>query len=300
VRRDKCRGRDESGIMKIKHMDDDGARRVLRIEADWSEIAEDYEDIVAAYKKIRVPGFRPGKAPRTVIEKRFQKEIMDDLSQRASQRLSRQAVREAGIEVLGPAEAEELECVKDRPFRATVRFHPMPKIELPDLEKLTSGDADMDASAVRKPHPSKPGKEQTLSVNPEHVPPLMVGSVEEVDLRDRISLRLLDLVPFDVPDGIVRDELALDGEDGVVPGSAEWKVAKDRIRLMLILKQIAKQEGIEVDPADVDHRIAEKAEEFGTTTKALQAELSQGNGMQRLKDVLLAESTLAYLAKINT
>jgi FKBP-type peptidyl-prolyl cis-trans isomerase (trigger factor) len=282
-----------------QHKSNDGYHR-LNVEADWSEIAEDYEDIVVEYKKIRVPGFRPGKVPRAVIEKRFQKEIMDDLSQRTLQRLGRQAVREASIEILGPAEAEELECVKDRPFRATVRFHPMPKIDLPDLDKLASGDADMDASTVRKPHPSEPGKEETVSVNPEHVAPFMVGSVEQVNLRDRISLRLLDLVRFDIPDGLVKDELALDGEDGVAPGSAEWKAARDRIRLMLILKQIAKQEGIEVDQAHVDNRIAEKAEEFGTTTNALQAELSQGDGMQRLKDMLLAESTLAYLVEINT
>jgi sulfatase maturation enzyme AslB (radical SAM superfamily) len=43
-----------------------------------------------------------------------------------------------------------------------------------------------------------------------------------------------------------------------------------------------------------------KAEEFGTTTKALQAELSQGDGMQRLRDMLLAESTLGYLIDINS
>ena len=47
-------------------------------------------------------------------------------------------------------------------------------------------------------------------------------------------------------------------------------------------------------------RIAEKAEEFGATIKELQAELSQGGGRQRLKDMLLAESTLAYLMDINT
>jgi len=281
-----------------EHKSNDGYHR-LQIEAVWSEIAEDYEDIVAEYKKIRVPGFRPGKTPRTVIEKRFQKGIMDDLSQRASQRLGRQAVREAGIEVLGPAEAEELECVKGRPFRALVRFHPMPKIDLPDLDKLTSGDADMDSSMFRKPHPSEPEKEETPRANPEQVAPFMAGSAEQVDLRDRISLKLLDLVRFDIPEGLVKHELALDGADDVAPGSAEWKAARDRIRLMLILKQIAKQEGIEVDQADVDKRIAEKAEEFGTTTNALQAELSQGDGMQRLKDMLLAENTLAYLAEKN-
>ena len=64
---------------------------------------------------------------------------------------------------------------------------------------------------------------------------------------------------------------------------------------MLILKKIAKQEGIEVDETDVDNRIAEKAEEFKTTKKSLQAEFERGSGLQRLRDMLLAESTLEYL-----
>lgn len=282
-----------------KHKSNDGYHR-LNVEADWSEIAEDYEDIVTAYKKIRVPGFRPGKVPRTVIEKRFQKEIMDDLSQRASQRFGRQVVREAGIEVLGPAEAEKIECVKYRPFRATVCFHPMPKIDLPDLARLTGGDADIDPLTLCKLNPSDSEKEETLRVNPEPAPQFMDGSVEGTDPRDRISLRLLDLVHFDVPDGLVKDELALDGEDNVAAGSDGWRAARDRIRLMLILKQIAKQEGIEVDQTDVDNRIAKKAEEFGITPKALRGELAQQGGMQRLRDMLLAESTLTYLVEINT
>ncbi len=37
----------------------------------------------------------------------------------------------------------------------------------------------------------------------------------------------------------------------------------------VILKLIARQEGIEVEEADVNNRIAAKAEEFGTTKEAL-------------------------------
>ena len=69
---------------------------------------------------------------------------------------------------------------------------------------------------------------------------------------------------------------------------------------MLILKQIAKREGIEVDQRDVDNRIAEKAEEFGATIKELETELTRGDGLKRLKEVLLAESVLGYLMEINT
>ena len=50
----------------------------------------------------------------------------------------------------------------------------------------------------------------------------------------------------------------------------------------------------------VDKRIAEKAEEFGATIEELEAELSRGDGLQRLKEMLLAESALGYLMEINT
>ena len=48
------------------------------------------------------------------------------------------------------------------------------------------------------------------------------------------------------------------------------------------------------------NRIAEKADEFGASIKELQAEVGQGGGRQRLKDLLLAETTLEYLMEINT
>ena len=167
------------------------------------------------------------------------------------------------IQILGQAEIEEIECGKGKDFSAMVRFYPMPEFDLPDLNTLLNGESDKGP-------------------------------------RDRISLRLLELVSFDIPAGFVKDELAVDSEEGGGLESTAWQAARDRIRLMLILKQIAKQDGIEVDQRDVDNRIAEKAEEFGATIKELKAELALGDGLQRLKEMLLAESVLGYLMEINT
>ena len=246
--------------MKWEHAkseSENGYRR-LTVEANWSELSDDYETIVAEYAKVRVPGFRPGKVPRNTIEKHFERKIMDDLSRRSAQRLGREALREDGTEVLGPVEAEEIECAKGQMFRARLRFHPMPTIDLPDIDNLITDN-------------------------------------EGADPRDQISLRLLELVSFDIPGDLVKDELDLDGVSEATPGSAEWKEASDRIRLMLILKQIARQEGIEVDETDVNTRIAEKAKEFGTTITSLRQELVREGGLQRLRDVLIAESTPDYV-----
>ena len=245
-----------------KDNNNDGYYR-MKVEAGWSELSDDYDSIVAEYAKVPVVGFRPGKVPRNITENRFQKEIIEDLSRRAAQRIGSEAVREDGIEVLGPVEAEEIDCAKGQGFRARLRFHLLPKIDLPDINNLMDDN-------------------------------------KGVDPRDQISLRLLELVSFDIPDKLVKDEFDLDGMGDAAPESAEWKAASDRIKLMLILKKIARQEGIEVDEADVNTRIAEKANEFGTTIKSLEKQFEKGGGLQRLKDILIAESTLDYLLEKNS
>jgi FKBP-type peptidyl-prolyl cis-trans isomerase (trigger factor) len=246
--------------MKVKQSDDNDGRKVLQIEAPWAEIEADYRDLVSQYAKVRVPGFRPGKAPRPVIEQRFQKEIMEAFSGRITERFSLEAVRETGVETLGPIEATGIDCTKGQPFRAQVRYIPMPEFGLPDLSTLATGE-------------------------------------DSIEPRDRISRRLLEQVDFDVPEEMVRAEAGDDGSDDAKDSSA-WKAASERVRLMLILKRIARQEGIDISEEDVEKRIKEKAAEFGTDPDSLKLELQKGGGTARLKDMLLAESTLDYLLEV--
>lgn len=226
----------------------------LSVEAEWSELIADYNDLISGYRKLSIPGFRPGKVPQALIVRRFAKEIFEDLSQRSAQRFGREAIREAGIEAWGTVEMENVVCEKGERFFAELRFIPFPEIKLPDFQTLKNKD------------------------------------------RDQISLALLEKIQLKVPDSLVAAELALEGIDNH-PDSPGWVAAADRVKLLVILKQIARQEGIEVDEKDVKDRISEKAIEFGTTSKKLLQELTgeQSGGLQHLREMLLAESTLDYL-----
>jgi len=242
-------------------LDDEGGYRRLQIEAPWEEIAAEYRDLVARYAaSVRLPGFRPGKTPRGVVEQKFHREIIEDLSLRAAQRLGAEAAAQAGVEALGPLEAFEIECDKGQPFRARVRYLPLPEFRVPEPAELGSPD-------------------------------------DGTDPRDRISRRLLELAPVELPADLVRQELENDGLGESASDSDAWRAAAERVRLMVILKRIARREGIEVDEKDVNARIAEKALEFGTTRESLREELARGGGLQRLKAMLLAESTLEYLVE---
>ncbi len=246
-----------ANMMEIVNMGEEDGRVALAIMAPWEQVADDYEDILEEYSRVGIAGFRAGKTPRYIVEKRFQREIMNEFSRRCGRRLGKQVLSQAGAEPMGPVELTDIECVRDKPFKFVVRFHPMPEIELPEIDSFNIGG-------------------------------------NGTDPRDMISSRLLEEVSFEVPDELIRAELGSCVSD-VNQKGIEWKSASDRVRLMLILKRIASREGIEVDEKDVEKRIEEKAAEFGASSDSLKTELEKGGGLQRLKDMLLAESTLNFL-----
>jgi FKBP-type peptidyl-prolyl cis-trans isomerase (trigger factor) len=233
--------------------------RLLRVQVPWERIAPDYDDILKDYARWPVPGFRPGKVPRQVVEQWFRKEISEQLSRRGAQRLCHQALEQAEAQATGPVEVSEVEWEKGQTFRFTVRFFPLPEFELPDYRSL---------------------------------PPL---SPAVSDPQSELSHRLLEMVNLVVPEAMVQRELAFEGQADCEPESEAWQAAANRVKLMLILKGIAREEGIEVEEADVEQRIAEKAEVFETQADTLRAQLEQGGGIPRLRDLLVAESTLEYL-----
>lgn len=247
--------------MKIMPLDDDNGRKNLSIEVEWEKVAPDYQDLVAGYLKQPIAGFRSGKVPLKVVEKRFKKKIAEDLIRRCVQRFGQDALRQTGLETAGPLEAFDIDWVKGKPLRFKVCFLPLPNFEIPDLLSIRISD----------------GSEDPLG---------------------EISRWLLEHVDMRLPDELIRAELAVEGTGMTESGSCEWTAAAQRVKLMLILKRIAGKEGVAIDEADVETRIREKASEFGTTVEILREHLVKGGGMERLHDMLIAESVLEYLRNI--
>jgi trigger factor len=110
-------------------------RKELRIEVPGPAVDAETERVVADYRKrVRLPGFRPGKVPTGVVRQRFQEDIDQEVVERLVPRYWRQAEAEAGLE---PITQPELAGVEDHEpgeplvFRARVEVRP--EIELGDL-----------------------------------------------------------------------------------------------------------------------------------------------------------------------
>ena len=127
--------------------------------------------------------------------------------------------------------------------------------------------------------------------------PLTKDRSDETGLKDEISAFLLEKTPFDPPCSLVELELAQSEEEGE-EAEAE-KNAKEQVRLMIMLRKIAGNEGIEVEEADLDSRIEAMAGEYDLTPAQLRADLEEKGSIQRLGAFLLAEKTLDFLLRAN-
>lgn len=104
-------------------------------EAIESEIKKGLNE---AQKRARIPGFRPGKAPMYLIEKKFGKEIEADVMEKIIPEYYLKAIKEAGITpVSRPAVEESFDFKRNEPISMTVSVEVRPSVENLNYENVT-------------------------------------------------------------------------------------------------------------------------------------------------------------------
>src|ERR1700720_4175836 len=67
--------------MKTEFADVNETRKNVRVEIPSDVVDAEIDRIARDYsKKARIPGFRPGKAPATIIKRRFKDQILHDVA----------------------------------------------------------------------------------------------------------------------------------------------------------------------------------------------------------------------------
>lgn len=124
--------------MKFTVEDASAVKKILHIEIPQSEVVTEIDN---AYKELnktaKIKGFRPGKVPRSVLERLYKKEVHADISSRLMNASIADALEQSG---LGPLrmpviDSPELATDKDYCFSATIEISPA--IPLIDYKGLT-------------------------------------------------------------------------------------------------------------------------------------------------------------------
>ncbi len=109
----------------------------LRVEVPSSTVAEQKNKIVSQYaKEAKIPGFRPGKAPLAVIEKRFQNDIKEEIESRLINQSLQESLKQEPVKVLDFGNPEKLTFTAEGTFRFETTLTLAPDVTLPEYKGI--------------------------------------------------------------------------------------------------------------------------------------------------------------------
>ena len=115
-----------------------GSQVALTIEVSADEVEAAFERVIRRLsQKVKIQGFRPGKAPRAVVEARLglpaiREEVIEEL---VPQVVSR-ALTESGLDPIDRPQVDLIEFERGKPGRFTATVSVMPEVVLADLEQV--------------------------------------------------------------------------------------------------------------------------------------------------------------------
>lgn len=176
---------------KIERLEKSSVRLTLTVAAD--SVRQAYDDLVRKYaKSAQVKGFRKGKVPRDVLERKFGEAFRAETLQDLVQTALETAVKDVDAKPLPYArpvlEDSELELITDQDLTFSISYDTFPEVELGDYSTLqveqpkvsiTKADEDRDLERLRQQNAVTIAKEGPIATGD-----VVTMSFEEVDEND--------------------------------------------------------------------------------------------------------------------
>ncbi|HXC61946.1 MAG TPA: trigger factor [Nitrospiria bacterium] len=113
--------------MKVTVEEINPVKRALKIEVPMDVVSQAMSEAYADLKRrVKIPGFRPGKAPLSLLEQRFAHDVTADVIRQLVPDYYQRAIKQVGLAPVEHPTIEKVELKKDNPlsFVATVEIKP--------------------------------------------------------------------------------------------------------------------------------------------------------------------------------
>jgi trigger factor len=123
--------------MQITIEDLSPVEKRVEFELPWSDVVPKLEKAYDSLRRgVRLPGFRPGKVPRALLEKMYKRQVEDEVARDLVEHSLGQAIRENQIQPVAPPTVEELEIKSGAPFKFTARVEVRSQVTPKDYSGL--------------------------------------------------------------------------------------------------------------------------------------------------------------------
>src|SRR5271154_652822 len=174
--------------------------REIEVEAGADEVSKSFKTVVKRYQKLaRIPGFRAGKVPETLVRSKFAKEVRQEVLESLVSGRFRKAIDEQKLRPVSEPQLLDLQLFDGQPLKFKAAFEVAPEIDV----------AGYDSVSVTKPEAALTDEEYAAelarvldshaTVEPvEEDRPLVDGDWAEIQFRGDIK----DLAQTVTEDGV--------------------------------------------------------------------------------------------------
>jgi trigger factor len=109
----------------------------MRVEVEPAKVEEAFDEIAKKFQReARFPGFRPGKAPRDLVVKRYETDIQDEAKRKLITDSFRAACSEQKITPVVAPDIEEIQFTRGQPLHFVATMETAPEFDLPEYKGL--------------------------------------------------------------------------------------------------------------------------------------------------------------------
>jgi trigger factor len=196
--------------MSILNYEDVSAiQKLVEVEIPADLISREANRVTNEFsRQAKVPGFRPGKIPMSVVRNRFAKEIQDEVVSRVLGQSFRDVVQEKGLEPVGEPKLEHLDPFIDgAPMKFKARFEVKPVIELGEYRGLEVDDPKIEVSET-----DVEAMIERLRLSVSHLRPVVDRGAEDGD----VAMIEITSTPEGGEPNMQQGEITI-GEEGPLP-----------------------------------------------------------------------------------
>jgi trigger factor len=222
-----CNNKGIDGSMNVSETKSDGLLReykiVITADEIETEVTKKLQEIAAT---VKMPGFRPGKVPLSVVKTRFGDQARGEAIKTALDEGARQAIEGNDLKLASQPKVDIKSYEENKDLEASLACEVMPAITMPDLAKL----------AIEKPRIESDSKEidDALSrIADENRPTVALAKPRTAKLGDVVTIDFVGRIDGEAFEGGAAEGHALElGSNSFIPGFEDGLVGakKDETR----------------------------------------------------------------------
>lgn len=112
-------------------------KKLVRVEVEAQQVDQTFDSITKDFQKqAALPGFRPGKAPRDMVLRKYEKDITEEVKRKLISDSYRKALDEKKLDVIGYPDIEEIQFGRGQALQFAATVETAPEFELPEYKGI--------------------------------------------------------------------------------------------------------------------------------------------------------------------